>query len=868
MSSANLGSTVGIGLNNVSVEDLRQTSNTTSYEVCFGMLCDIQVQLIPVVNRRKPIPSGSETEDISAVKLVFSEDRCDIVNSLEIVIGTINKKTHIALSKLTSIKQIYFSGCIKPTYHDNRISTTTKSPSISSPIATTSADFSIFGPRAIAEQLAKELSRYRLFLQHPTPLPDSVPYENPQYLSIAGISFSNGSILPAIKGIDESEETPDTPSSLEENEQLTDLNYVLDHLPQHNYLTQIKIDQRISTPLLSHQKEGVDFILRRERPATANLRSLWKLSGLDQDIQLYRHIITGSTSDAPDDAPGGILADAMGVGKTLTMIASIASAPTATIQSTTEPGNFQSQAINSTLILVPSPLILDGWIEEIEKHVIPGAFCYYKYHGPNRYLPASLNMPYNIVLTTYGTLVADFRRGGGILYSFKWYRLVLDEAHFIRNWPTKQFKAVMQLDAVIRWCMTGTPIQNRLEDLASLIRFLRVPILQDPSEFRRHIIGRKKTASGLVKPNFEKLRLLLGSICLRRNTSVLSLLGVNFTTCRIDLSSEEQQTYNGLALDCKSSIDKAISCENVRGSAKNPILKALLKMRIFCNLGLDIGTNLTTSEGLNGASGPRQQKIDTECIYCESRSSTVFDSESCSPIDNPELICTQCVSRLEHEVAEKRSVNSRSGRDDNAASLERYRFPKTHKPRPTASIRRKYSSKLKALLENIKMQDEEKSVVFSSWIRSLDSVADLLTEHGISHRRIDGSLPTAQRQRMLFEFRNPSVKVLLMTLGTGAAGLNQLSIASRLHLLEPQWNPSVESQAIGRVVRLDQKKEVTVIRYVTKFTIEESVEDRQAFKLRLAVAGGLQSSNSDHTERIQGLRELGKAIQSQLKSSS
>lgn len=51
--------------------------------------------------------------------------------------------------------------------------------------------------------------------------------------------------------------------------------------------------------------------------------------------------------------------------------------------------------------------------------------------------------------------------------------------------------------------------------------------------------------------------------------------------------------------------------------------------------------------------------------------------------------------------------------------------------------------------------------------------------------------------------------------------LNNLSVASRVHILEPQWNPSIEDQAIGRVTRLGQTKNVSVIRYIVKNTIEE-----------------------------------------------
>lgn len=59
--------------------------------------------------------------------------------------------------------------------------------------------------------------------------------------------------------------------------------------------------------------------------------------------------------------------------------------------------------------------------------------------------------------------------------------------------------------------------------------------------------------------------------------------------------------------------------------------------------------------------------------------------------------------------------------------------------------------------------------------------------------------------------------MLMMTLNR----LNNLSVASRVHILEPQWNPSIEDQAIGRVARLGQTKKVTVIRYIVKNTIEE-----------------------------------------------
>jgi SNF2 family DNA or RNA helicase len=119
--------------------------------------------------------------------------------------------------------------------------------------------------------------------------------------------------------------------------------------------------------------------------------------------------------------------------------------------------------------------------------------------------------------------------------------------------------------------------------------------------------------------------------------------------------------------------------------------------------------------------------------------------------------------------------------------------------------------------------------------------------------QIDGSLSTRRRDEVLAKFHQPHNNVLLMTLGTGAVGfvssfltplwiislvktytntkhcrLN-LTVANRVHIIEPQWNPTVESQAIGRVMRIGQQKQVYVTRYIVKNSIEEVCVSSIAF---------------------------------------
>ena len=144
------------------------------------------------------------------------------------------------------------------------------------------------------------------------------------------------------------------------------------------------------------------------------------------------------------------------------------------------------------------------------------------------------------------------------------------------------------------------------------------------------------------------------------------------------------------------------------------------------------------------------------------------------------------------------------------------------------------------------------SVVFSFWKGTLDRIAELLDEEGIFYHRIHGSIAASKRTKILNDFAvNDSVKILLITFGTGAVGyvssclienpvpaksrtsINKLVVANHIHIIEPQWNPSVESQAIGRILRLGQERSVTIIRYIVKDTIEEVSTSRWICLLHL-----------------------------------
>ncbi|EFX01322.1 DNA repair and recombination protein rad5c [Grosmannia clavigera kw1407] len=141
-----------------------------------------------------------------------------------------------------------------------------------------------------------------------------------------------------------------------------------------------------------------------------------------------------------------------------------------------------------------------------------------------------------------------------------------------------------------------------------------------------------------------------------------------------------------------------------------------------------------------------------------------------------------------------------------------------------------YSTKIQAVIEDVRRD-------LATTKRTLDLLASHLKDAGIRYLRVDGSLTNRVRQDSLREFaQDADVRVLIMTTGTGGIGLN-LTCANRIFLVEPQWNPGVESQAIARAIRLGQESEVLVTRYLVEDTEEEAILAQQIGKKRLAAMG-------------------------------
>ncbi|KAJ3497109.1 hypothetical protein NLG97_g2147 [Lecanicillium saksenae] len=683
----------------------------------------------------------------------------------------------------------------------------------------------IYGHQRDKHAIAKLLSDHGIFLQ--TPAADeydtSVKFWNPQYLVRPG-----GASASVSKQLAE--------------EQIYEVMRIFDYNPSIEIIDtdkeQVKQSTRLTTTLKPHQMQALRMMVEREYHGNSDTAfpSLWTQYASEQGIR-YRHKITGATRETKEPIRGGILADEMGLGKTLSALSLICHHLDLLERSLPLAPDARKPP-RATIIITPKSTIYE-WQSQIERHIRPESIRVHIHHGDNRLKHEDELRNADIVLTTYDTLRSSLRSNGDcFLVKNDWARIILDEAHKIRNRSKKNFEAVCAITSQSRWCLTGTPIQNRLDDFASLVAFIRVPSFTKKHEFDIHIgqpIMDKATGCFLA------LRHLIAATCLRR-TKASCLQSLNLPSKRevveyVDLNERERDIYTFFQ---RRSFLLATSSTRGSSPAKaNNTLQLIGALRMICNhaegLLPPVALEAWHNKDATGLSWGMLEANMKECSLC-SANCGLGDGVQYLSFACHHTICSDCMGSDEdlEETSDKRCpmCEASVAKDSSSSKKARARSPATelvHSP----------STKVLALLRRISLdcgKAEEppvKCVIFSYWTRMLDIIQAALTENGARFRRIDGRSSLTDRMRALQCFNSDStVTIMLASIGAVGEGVD-LTSASVVHLIEPQWNPMAEAQAVDRVHRIGQRRDVVIYRYLVQDSIESYVRAVQEQKLDL-----------------------------------
>ena len=222
---------------------------------------------------------------------------------------------------------------------------------------------------------------------------------------------------------------------------------------------------------------------------------------------------------------GGILADDMGLGKTIQSIALILTNRRPTVEELEQnPKQKVPQGVDKGTLVVAPLALIKQWEGEIKDRVeSTHTLKVCVHHGPKRAKSYKELKKYDVVITTYQTLSSEHADSEGDLkvgcYGINWYRIILDEAHSIKNRNAKATKAACGLNSEYRWCLTGTPMQNNLDELQSLIHFLRIKPYESLDIWREQITRPMNSGRGGLA--IKRLRAVLQAFMKRRTKDIL-----------------------------------------------------------------------------------------------------------------------------------------------------------------------------------------------------------------------------------------------------------------------------------------------------------------------------------------------------------
>ncbi|EGD97000.1 DNA repair protein RAD16 [Trichophyton tonsurans CBS 112818] len=576
---------------------------------------------------------------------------------------------------------------------------------------------------------------------------------------------------------------------------------------------------------------------------------------------------------------GGLLGDEMGMGKTIQAVSLLMS----------------DYPVGKPSLVVVPPVALMQWQAEIESYT-DGKLKVFVYHNANskvKDVKAKELKTYDVIMVSYSGLESMYRketkgwkRDGGLvkgtsmLHSIDFHRLILDEAHNIKQRTTSVAKACFALKSTYKWCLSGTPVQNRIGEFFSLLRFLEIKpfacyfckscscealhwtqdalkkcTLCNHSGFNHVSIFNQEILNPITenrgddekrKDALKKLRLLTDRIMLRRvkrdHTSSMELPPKRIDIHREFFGEIEQDFSRSIMTNTTRQFDRYVSRGVMLNNYAN-IFGLIMQMRQVANHP-DLILKKHAEGGQNilvccVCDEPAEEPIRSRCKHEFCRQCAKEYMASVQYGSEPD--CPRCHLPLSIDF-EQPDIEQDEGGVKKNSIINRIKMENWTS-----------STKIEMLVFDLcqlrNKKRTNKSIVFSQFTSMLQLVEWRLHRAGISTVMLDGSMSPVQRQRSIDYFmQNVDTEVFLVSLKAGGVALN-LTEASRVFIVDPWWNPAAEWQSADRCHRIGQRRPCVI----TRLCIEDSVESRMVLlqeKKANMINGTINKDQSEALERL------------------
>ncbi|KAG8526905.1 uncharacterized protein KY384_008334 [Bacidia gigantensis] len=550
-------------------------------------------------------------------------------------------------------------------------------------------------------------------------------------------------------------------------------------------------------PAAVQHKQG--FLSQPSNMSDAVCLKDYQLVGLNWLALLYDQCLSGA-----------ILADDMGLGKTCQVIAFLA--------------HLMQKGIRGPhLVVVPSST-LENWLREFsifcpKLKVVP-------YHGSQHERPQIQRQieadrdSICAVVTTYVT--AKVRHDNKFLKKMRFVCCIYDEGHMLKNSKSAGYEAYMRIPATFRLLLTGTPLQNNLQELISLLGFIL------PATFREHrddlnfIFNHKARtnehdeshAALLSTQRIARAKSMMSPFVLRRKKQhVLKHLPQKHRRIEYCTMSESQSEIyrfeKGKALQIHAKRQAGLSTSGESLNIMMVLRQAAIHPLLFRRLYTDQLLKRMASACLKEKEF-RDSNVDL--VYEDMKVMTDYELNT---------FCDRYPSTM-----------SKFG-------LQKEEWMDSGKVNALSKLLAGY------------VKNGDKVLVFSQFVMVMDILELVLETLAIRFFRLDGQTKVEERQTMIDEFyEDKEIPVFLLSTRAGGAGIN-LACANKVVIFDSSFNPQDDVQAENRAHRVGQTRDVEVVKFITEDTIEEQIYALGQTKLALddRIAGLTDERSDDQMEK-------------------